>query len=111
MTSAMRLSLAPPLLASALLAAGLFAPAPAAAEPAARAVAQCRAAMLSHFPEGAVRTYRVAEISGSSRRPRVAFYVTADKRYRFECAADPDGNVVTAAFDPPRRDSQLASGR
>ena len=62
----------PALLASALAAT------PAAAEPAQRAVAQCRAELLSLFPEGAVSSYRVTDISGNSRRTRVTISVTAE---------------------------------
>jgi len=101
----------PALLASALFASTLFVATPAAAEPAQRAVGQCRAEMLAHFPAGAVRTYRVAEIGGNSRRTRVAINVTADRQYRFECAAGPDGRILAASFDPPRSDAQLAAGQ
>ena len=112
MTSLNRLTLAPALLASALGAAALLAPAPAAAESGGRAVSACRAEMLSRFPEGTVRSYRVADISGNSRRTRVTIQVTADRRYTFECAAGADGRIVTAAFDPPRGDApQIAAGQ
>ena len=99
----------------ALLASTLFAmtavPSPAAAEPTERAVAQCRTEMLSHFADGAVRTYRIADISGNSRRTRVTINVTADRHYRFECAADADGRILVASFDPPRAEGRLAAGR
>ena len=102
---------APALLVSAL-SAGLFIAAPAAAESGGRAVAQCRAEMLSHFPEGAVRNYRVADISGNSRRTRVVIHVTADRRYTFECTAQADGRITVATFDPPRSASEsLAAGQ
>ena len=107
MTRVNRITLPALLLASTLV----LLPAPAAAEPQQRAVGHSRAEMLSHFPEGAVRTYRIADISGNSRRTRVAINVTADRRYRFECATDSDGRIVTASFDPPRGDSQLAAGQ
>ena len=107
MTSLSRI-LAPAALLTSLV--GLIAPHPAAAEPAGRAVASCRAEMLRHFPEGVVRTWRVAEIRASARQTQVSFFVTADRRYRFDCAANGDGQVVTAALDP-RRDALLASGR
>ena len=102
-----------PALLAAAFSAGLFiAPAPAAAEAGGRAVSQCRAEMLSHFPEGAVRNYRVADISGNSRRTRVVIHVTADRRYTFECTAQADGRIATATFDPPRAASEaLAAGQ
>ena len=111
MTRVNRITL-PALLASTLFAVLSLTATPAAAgETAQRAVSQCRTEMLSHFPEGAVRTYRIADISGNSRRTRVAINVTADRRYRFECATDGTGRIVTASFDPPRGDSQLAAGQ
>lgn len=97
-------------LVAAGLAAALFAAAPAAAEPAQRAVAACRAELLSRFPEG-VRNYRITDISGNSRRTRVTISVTADQRYTFECAAGADGRVVSAAFDPPRGAAQQAAAQ
>ena len=113
MTSPDRLTVAPALLASALGAAALLAPAPAAAaENGGRAVSACRAEMLGRFPEGTVRSYRVADISGNSRRTRVTIQVAADRRYTFECNAGADGRIVTAAFDPPRGDTpQIAAGQ
>ncbi len=96
----------------ALAAPGLFliAALPASADPASEAVTQCRAEMERRFPKGAIRSYRIGEIAGTSRRPRVTFHVTADRRYEFRCTTDARGQVVTAAFDPPRDGRQLASG-
>ena len=102
MTRALALSLAP-----VLLGAGLLATAPAAAEPAQRAVAACRAELLSRLPEA--RNYRIADISGNSRRTEVTINVTADQRYTFECAAGPDGRIISADFNPPRGRAQQAS--
>ena len=102
MTRALALSLAPALLASALVAT-----APAAAEPAQRAVAACRAELLSRVPDA--RSYRIADISGNSRRTEVTINVAADRRYTFECAAGPDGRVISAEFNPPRGGAQQAS--
>lgn len=73
-----------------------------------RAVAQCRAELGRHFAPGAIRSHRVGEISGTSRQTKVTLYVTAERRYRFECATDADGDIVTATFDPAI-DRQLAS--
>ncbi len=84
---------------------------PAAAEPAERAVAQCRAELLSRFGADEIRTYRVASISGNSRRTRVTFAVTADQRYTFECATDARGQILLANIDPPRGGTQLAAGQ
>lgn len=84
---------------------------PAAAEPAERAVAACRAELLSRFPDG-VRNYRVTDISGNSRRTRVTISVSADRRYRFDCAAGADGRILSAAFDPPHGEArQVAAGQ
>ena len=95
-------------LASALLAA---APAQAASDAEGRAVAACRAEMLSRFEPGQVRSYRVGEIAGNSRSTRITLYVNADRRYTFACAADGQGQVVTASIDPPRgAEHQLAAG-
>jgi len=95
-------------LAAALL---MSAPAQAASESEGRAVAACRAEMLSRFDAGQVRSWRVGEIAGSSRRIRVTFIVNADRRYTFDCAADGQGQVVTASIDPPRGNArQLAAG-
>lgn len=109
MTSPLRIAAAPAILASALF-ASILAPAPAVAGPQERAVAQCRAELLGQFPEGAIRNYRVAEISGNSRGTRVRILVSADRRYSYECRAGGDGRLITAAFDPPR-DEQLAGGQ
>ena len=101
MTRGFAFALAPVLLASAL------ATAPAAAEPAQRAVSACRAELLSWLPDA--RNYRVADISGNSRRTRVTINVTADQRYTFECAAGADGRVISVEFDPPRGGVQQAA--
>jgi hypothetical protein len=85
-------------LAAALSAAG---PASALSDADGRAVAACRAEMLSRFEAGSVRSFRIGEIAGSSRRTRVTIYVNADRRYTFECGAGADGRVLTAAFNPP----------
>lgn len=89
----------------------LAAATPAVAGPQERAVAQCRAELLSRFDSGAIRQYRVASIAGNARRTRVTFAVTADQRYTFECAADSAGQVLIANLDPPRGGTQLASGQ
>jgi hypothetical protein len=95
-------------LAAALLAA---APAQALSDSDGRAVAACRAEMLSRFDAGQVRSYRVGEIAGTSRNTRVTLYVNADRRYTFACAADGRGQIVTASIDPPRGNTrQLAGG-
>jgi len=95
-------------LAAALLAAS---PASALSDSEGRAVAACRAEMLSRFDEGAVRSYRVGTIAGSARNTRVTLYVNADQRYTFECAADRQGQIVTASIDPARNSQrQLAAG-
>jgi hypothetical protein len=94
-----------------LAAALASAPAAAVSDSDGRAVAQCRAELLGRFDEGAIRSYRIGEIAGSARSTRVTFYVDADRRYRFECAADRSGRIVTASFDPARgNDRQLAAG-
>lgn len=100
------------LLGSALIGAAALTASPAAASEAeGRAVAQCRAEMLSRFDEGAIRSYRIGEIGGGARSTRVTIYVNADRRYTFECAADRSGQIVTASFTPPRNgDRQLAAG-
>ena len=95
-------------LAAALLSS---APAQALSHSDGRAVAACRAEMLSRFEAGQVRSYRVGEIAGSSRNTRVTFLVNADRRYTFACAADGRGQIVTASIDPPRGNArQLAGG-
>ena len=101
-------ALIPAFALSALLASALAAT-PAAAEPAQRAVAQCRAELLSRFPEGAVSSYRVTDISGNSRRTRVTISVTADRRYTFDCAAGADGRILSADFNPPRQAQQASA--
>jgi hypothetical protein len=96
-------------LAAILIASG---PAAAASEAEGRAVAACRAEMLSRFDAGQVRSHRVGEIAGNSRSTRVTLFVNADRRYTFACAADRDGRVVTASFDPSRGNGpQLAAGQ
>src|SRR3954447_6049141 len=100
-------------LAALPLAAVLFASAPAqaASDAEGRAVAACRAQMLSRFDAGQIRSYRVGEIAGSSRSTRVTFYVNADRHYTFAGAAEGQGRVVTASIDPPRGEArQLAAG-
>jgi len=83
-------------------------PAAAASESEGRAVAQCRAEVLRHFPQEQIRSQRIAEISGNSRRTRINMFVTTDRRYSFECTAGPDGRVLTASWNPPV-DTRLAS--
>lgn len=114
MASALRVPAGPAILASALFASALFVAVPAAAADAveSRALASCRAELFAQFPDGAIRTHRVDEISGNSRRTRIAFSVTADRRYTFECATGRNGEIVTAELDPPRgQDNQLAAGQ
>ncbi|HST36793.1 MAG TPA: hypothetical protein VLK25_09220 [Allosphingosinicella sp.] len=108
MKSALKLSVLP-----AIAAAAFLAPAPAAAMgPAERAVAQCRTEALGQFGAGEVRSHRIGAIAGNSRSTRVTIYVTADRRYTFECAADAGGRIVTAAFNPARPSGQqLAAGQ
>jgi len=101
------------ILLAALPLAALFASAPASAASDAegRAVAACRAEMLSRFDQGQVRSYRVGDIAGTSRATRITIYVNADRRYTFTCAADGQGQVVTASIDPAHGASrQLAAG-
>src|SRR3954469_340029 len=101
------------LIAALPLAAALLASAPASAltDSEGRAVAACRTEMLSRFDAGQVRSFRVGEIAGSARATRVTLYVNADRRYTFACAADGQGQVVTASIDPPRGGArQLAAG-
>jgi len=98
-----------PAAAAALLAAS---PASALSDSEGRAVAACRAEMLSRFDSGEVRSYRVGAIAGTSRSTRVTLYVNADRRYEFQCAADRQGQIVTASFDPARGNPrQLAGGQ
>ena len=101
MTSVRRLILllAPTLVGSSFLAYG-----PASAEAAdndGRAVAECRAEVLRHFPAETIRNQRIASISGNSRRTRVEMFVTTDRRYSFACSTDAEGRVVTASWNPP----------
>jgi hypothetical protein len=98
------------LLAPALIA---LTPSPAAAGgPDERAVAQCRTELLSQFPQGAIRNYRVASIEGNSRRTRVTFTVNAERRYTFECAAGAEGQILLTSFEPSRPGgAQLAAGQ
>lgn len=107
MKSALKLSIVPVLAAAAFLA-----PSPAAAlvGPAERAVAQCRAEALGAFGAGEVRSHRIGEIAGNSRRTRVTIYVTAGRRYTFDCAVGADGRIVTASFNPARGGPRLAAG-
>lgn len=101
------------LLSALPLAAALFASAPAQAltDSEGRAIAACRAEMLSRFDAGQVRSWRVGEIAGTSRNTRVTLYVNADRRYTFACAADGQGQIVTASIDPARGNPrQLAAG-
>ncbi|MGZ8348246.1 MAG: hypothetical protein ACXWUP_14155 [Allosphingosinicella sp.] len=111
MTSPLRSPTAPLLFAAGLLASALLVPGIAAAEPGERAVAACRAELMTRFGEGEIRHYRVASISGSSRRTRVSFIVNADRRYTFECAAGRDGRVDVASLDPPRSDDRQLAAR
>jgi hypothetical protein len=96
------------LLAPALAGAALSTPALAASESEGRAVAQCRAEVLRHFPQEQIRSQRIAGISGNSRRTRINMFVTTDRRYSFECTAGADGRVLTASWNPPV-DTRLAS--
>ena len=107
------LSLIPALFAPALFLAASFSATPAVAGgPAERAVNECRADLLSRFPEGSIRSYRLAEVEGNSRGTRLTFRVTADRRYRFECRTDGSGQIEVAALDPPRSgEPQLAAGQ
>jgi len=93
--------------AAALLAAS---PASALSDSEGRAVAACRSEMLSRFDEGQVRSYRVGTIAGSARNTRVTIFVNADRRYRFECGAGADGQVLTAALNPPVAPRLAAAG-
>lgn len=92
----------------ALIGSALATVSPAAAEAdEGRAVAQCRAEVLRHFPAETIRSQRIASISGNSRRTRVAMFVTTDRRYSFDCTAGADGRVLTASWNPPV-DTRLA---
>jgi len=99
----------PILIPVAMIGSAFWAASPAVAQNDARAVAQCRAEMLRQFPEGAVRSHRIGEISGNSRRVRVSMFVNADRRYNFECVTDAEGNIQTAALNPPAN-TRLAAG-
>lgn len=93
------LLLAPTLVGSSLIAYG---PASAAAvDNDGRAVAQCRAEVIRHFPAETIRSQRIASITGNSRRTKVEMFVTTDRRYGFECTTDADGRIVTASWTPP----------
>ncbi|MGE0180280.1 MAG: hypothetical protein AB7O91_10725 [Sphingomonas sp.] len=105
MTSLFRLAVLP-----VAAAATAFFVQPAFAQNDGRAVAQCRAEMLRQFPEGAVRSDRVASIQGNSRRIRVQLIVNADRRYTFDCATDAEGAIQTAALNPPAN-TRLAGGQ
>jgi hypothetical protein len=105
-TRSIALLFAPVLIGSALAAVS---PASAASEADGRAVAQCRAEVLRHFPAESIRNQRVASITGNARHTRVAMFVTTDRRYSFECTADAEGRVVTAAWNPPV-ETRLAAG-
>jgi len=107
MKSALLMTAIPALFASALSTAT---PATAGDGSDSRAVAQCRAELLSRFDEGAVRSYRIGSIAGNSRRTRVTFYVNADRRYTFECAAGANGEVLTASLNPPASTRLAGSG-
>ena len=107
MKSALRFAVVIP----ALFASALFIGTPAFAESDSQAVAQCRTELLSRFEEGAIRSYRIGQIAGNSRRTRVTIYVNADRRYTFECAAGANGEVLTASLDPARTGPRLASGQ
>ena len=86
-------------------------PSLAAADAEGRAVATCRADLLARFEPGQIRSYRIAEIGGSSRSTRVTFVVDADRRYTLVCATDRAGQIVTATIDPPRApQARLADG-
>ena len=98
MTSPLRLV---PVLLPVALFGSAFLAAPASAQNDARAVAQCRAELERQFPEGALRSHRVASIRGNSRRVTVNLVATADRRYTFECVTDGDGAIQTAALNPP----------
>ena len=97
-TRSFALLIAPALAGAALAAAS---PAGAMGESEGRAVAQCRTELLRHFPAESIRSQRIGEISGNSRRTRVSMFVTTDRRYTFECTAGADGRVLTASVNPP----------
>ena len=106
MKSVLLMSVAP-----ALLASTLFVSTPAAAAGAdERAVSQCQTALASRFEPGAIRSTRVGEIAGNSRRTRVTIYVNADRRYTFECAAGSNGQLQSAALTPPMQTRLAGAG-
>ena len=92
------------------LAAALFVSGPAAAmsDSDGRAVAACRAEMLSRFAPDQVRSHRIGAIEGNSRNTRVTIHVNADRRYTLQCAAGRDGRLVTASWSPSL-DTRLAA--
>ncbi len=92
------------LLAALALTGAMLASSPslAASEAEGRAIAACRADLLSRFEPGQIHTYRIAEIGGGSRSTRVTFFVDADRHYTVVCATDRTGQIVTATIDPPR---------
>lgn len=96
----------PALIGSALAAAS---PAAAGSDSESRAVAQCRAEVLRHFPADTIQAQRIGSISGNARRTRVNMFVTTDRRYSFECTAGADGRVLTASWNPPV-ETRLAGG-
>jgi hypothetical protein len=110
MTSPLRvpLALAPAVLGALLL---TISPAHAVSEAEGRAVAQCRAELVSQFPDGSLRSHRIGAIAGNSRQTRVTFYATADRRYTFDCAVDGEGRIVTASLNPPSATRLAADGR
>ncbi len=97
----------------ALVGSALSTASPAAAlGPAERAVADCRVQALGQFGPGEVRSHRIGEIAGNSRGTRVTVYLTANRRYTFQCAADAQGRIVTASFNPARPGGpRLAAGQ
>ena len=99
MTSPLRML--PVLLPAALIGSAFLAASPASAQNDARAVAQCRAELERQFPDGALRSHRIASIRGNSRRVTVSIVANADRRYTFECVTDGNGAVQTAALNPP----------
>ncbi len=110
MTSVRKLLL---LLAPTLVGSSLIAHGPASAEAAnndGRAVAQCRAEVLRHFPAESIRSQRIASIGGNSRHTRVSMFVTTDRRYGFDCTTDADGRIVSASWNPPVERRLAAAG-
>lgn len=111
MTSPLRIPLAIFPAAALGLALPALSPAFAASEAEGRAVAQCRAELVRQFPEGALSSHRVGAISGNARRTRVTLYANADRRYTFDCVADGEGRIVTAALTPPGATRLAAEAR